>query len=33
MYARETVTDGGPALGQAQAVALRKALPDQQGWS
>ena len=31
MYSRETVTDGGPALGQAQAVALRKALHDQQG--
>ena len=31
MYSRETVTDGGPALGQAQAVALRKALQDQQG--
>ncbi len=31
MYSRETVTDGSPALGQAQAVALRKALHDQQG--
>ena len=31
MYSRETVTDGGPALGQAQAAALRKALHDQQG--
>ena len=31
MYARETVTDGGPALGQAQAAALRKALHEQQG--
>ena len=31
MYSRETVTDGGPALGQAQAVALRKALHEQQG--
>ena len=31
MYSRETVTDGGPGLGQAQAVALRKALHDQQG--
>ena len=31
MYARETVTDGDPALGQAQAVALCKALHEQQG--
>ena len=31
MYSRETVTDGGPALGQAQAAALRKALHEQQG--
>ena len=31
MYSRQTVTDGGPASGLAQAAALRKALHDQQG--
>ena len=31
MYSRETVTDGGPASGLAQVVALRKALHGQQG--
>lgn len=31
MYSRETLTDGGPASGLAQAAALRRALHDQQG--